>query len=77
MNLNAFIQDFAEQFEETDILIFNKDTNFRDLEEWSSLMGLYIINMVDQKYKTALKGEELRQSKSIEDVYNIVVAKKQ
>ena len=49
-NLNEFIQNFANQFDETDASEFQATTEFRQLDEWSSLMALSIIAMVDEEY---------------------------
>lgn len=39
MDLKEFIEHFAEQFEDTEVSVFQPDTNFKELEEWSSLMA--------------------------------------
>lgn len=76
MELQEFIEKFAEQFDETDIVEFAATTKFRELEEWSSLMALSIIAMVDEEYDVTLKGDEMRQAQTIEELYNIVTLKK-
>jgi acyl carrier protein len=72
MDINEFIEHFAEQFEETDAAEFKADTKFRDLDEWSSLMALNIIAMVDEEYDVAIKGNDVKSSVTIEDLFNIV-----
>ena len=47
MELTEFIEKFAEQFDETDAAEFRADTEFKALEEWSSLSALSIIAMDD------------------------------
>ena len=76
MTLQEFIEKFAEQFDETDIAEFTASTKFRELEEWSSLMALSIIAMVDEEYDVTLKGDDMRQAQTIEELYNIVTLKK-
>ncbi len=76
MNINEFIEHFAEQFEETDATEFKADTKFRDLDEWSSLMALNIIAMVDEEYDVTLKGADIENSATIEDLFNTVKSKK-
>ena len=49
MDLNEFVAHFAEQFEETDASVFTPETKYHDLEEWSSLIGLSVIAMVDEE----------------------------
>lgn len=77
MELNDFIQKFAEQFDETDANVFTPETVFKELDEWSSLMALNIIAMVDEEYDVAIKGEDIRNNKTIEDLFNDVKAKKE
>lgn len=76
MELNLFVKNFAEIFEETDAYLFKPSTKFRDIEEWSSLLALSVIAMVDEKYKISLTGDDIRKSVSIEDLYIIVKGKK-
>lgn len=75
MELNDFIAHFAEQFEETEACVFKPETKFRELDEWSSLMALNIIAMIDEEYDIAVKGNDMRSADTIEDLFNIVKAK--
>ena len=72
MELNDFIEKFAEQFEDTDASEFKADTEFKALDEWSSLMALCIIAMIDEEYNVSVKGDDIRNSETIEDLFNIV-----
>ena len=76
MNINEFIEHFAEQFEETDAAEFKADTKFHDLDEWSSLTALSIIAMVDEEYDVTLKGADVENATTIEDLFNTVKGKK-
>ena len=72
MNIKDFIADFAEQFEETDIEEFKPETNYReDLDEWSSLTGLAILNMIGKKYGVKITASDIKTTTTIEDVYNL------
>ena len=72
MELNDFIAKFAEQFDDTDVNDIQATTEFKELDEWSSLLALSIIAMADEEYNVALKGEDIRNSKTIEDLFNVV-----
>lgn len=76
MDINEFVKHFAEQFEDTDAAEFKADTNFHDLEEWSSLTALNVIAMVDEEYDVTLKGTDVEGSVTIEDLFNIVKGRK-
>ena len=76
MDMNLFIENFAELFEETEKSFFRSVTKFRDIEEWSSFMALTVIAMVDEKYNVKMSGDDIRRSTTIEDLYKIVLEKK-
>ena len=71
MDLKDFIEKFAEQFEETEISSFSANTSFKELEEWSSLMSLAIIAMVDEEYGVRVKGDDIKDANTIEDLFKI------
>lgn len=73
--LNEFVELFAEQFDETDPSEIKAETVFHDLDEWSSLTGLSVIAMVDEEFDVALKGDDVRNAVTVEDLYNAVIAK--
>jgi len=75
MTLNEFVARFAEEFDETPEEMFAVDTEFKALEEWSSLVALSIIAMVDEEFDKSITGADIRASKTIEDLYNTVLAK--
>jgi len=72
VELQEFIEKFAEQFDETDASEFKADTEFRTLVDWSSMTALSIIAMVDDEYGITIKGDDIRKSETIEDLFNIV-----
>lgn len=72
MEINDFINNFAEQFEDTDSSVFTPETNFRELEEWSSLMALSIIAMVDEEYDVQLKADDMRKTNTIQELFDLV-----
>ena len=73
--LNEFVELFAEQFEETDASEIQASTVFHDLDEYSSLIALSIIAMVDEEFDVTIKGDDMRASGTVEDLYNKVVDK--
>ena len=72
MDLKDFIENFANQFDDTDASEFKAETVFKELDEWSSLIALSVIAMVDEEYDVTIKGDDIRNSNTIEDLFNIV-----
>lgn len=72
MELEQFIKDFTSQFDDTDTEVFNADTAFKELEEWSSVVAFLIIVMTDEKYNVKINREDILNSQTISDLYKIV-----
>ena len=75
MELNEFVANFADQFDETDVDEIQASTVFHDLDEWSSLTGMGIIAFVKTEYGKTITGKELRECETVEDVFNLVASK--
>lgn len=75
MNLEEFIENFAGEFDETPADAFAPNTEFKKLEEWNSLTALSIISMIDDQYDKTITGADLRGSKTLEDLFNLVSTK--
>ena len=71
--LEEFVELFAEQFDDTDASEIQATTQFHKLDEWSSLIGLSVIAMVDEEFDVALKGDDVKNAVTVEDLYNTVV----
>ena len=61
MDINEFIVNFANQFDETDPDEIKADTKFHDLAEWSSLTGMGVIAMAKTIYGKTISGREIRE----------------
>ena len=72
MELKEFIENFADQFDDTDASEIQASTEFKELDEWTSLIALSIIAMVDEEYDVTIKGNDIRDSKTVEELFNIV-----
>lgn len=77
MDINSFLDNFARQFDDTPADQIKAETNFRDLDEWSSLIALSIIAMVDEEYGVTLRGDDIKNAITVQDIFNAVVTKKQ
>lgn len=75
MEIKDFIRNFADQFEETNQDVFTPETNYRKLDEWSSLIGLSVLAMIDEEYDVQLKGEEMRGTETIQELFDLVSSK--
>lgn len=72
MELNEFINKFAEVFDDTEEKVFTPKCNFQNLEEWGSLTALGVIAFVKTHYNKQVTGQEIRSCRSIEELFNLV-----
>ncbi len=75
MEISKFIELFAELFDETDVTVFTAETEFKKIDEWSSLIALSVIAMVDEEYGITIQGEDIRNANTIADLFNNVKIK--
>ncbi len=75
MEIKEFIEKFAEIFDDTDASTLTPETKFRELDEWSSLSALGLIALADEEFDVELKGDEIRNSNTIQDIFNIIIEK--
>ena len=76
MEIKEFIEHFAEQFCDTELSEFKPETVFHDLDEYTSLIALSIILMIDEEYGVSIDANEMAAAVTIEDLFNTVKAKK-
>ncbi len=71
MNINTFISSFAETF---DLCIHDLSlhTEFKQLPFWTSMQALILIASIEDNYGVTLSALDLSESKTIEDLYNII-----
>lgn len=72
MELNEFVANFAEQFDDTDPSEITASCVFHDLDEWSSLVGMSVLALAKTQYGKAITGAELKACVTVEDVFNLI-----
>lgn len=70
MTIEDFIQNFAEQLDDTPAEALTPETAFRELDDWSSLAALSIIAMVDEEYGVSIASDAFKNSKTIKDLFD-------
>lgn len=75
MTLDEFVKAFAAEFDDTPEENFKPETNYKELDEWGSLVALSIISMVDDEMDKRVTGADLRNCATIEELFNLVESK--
>jgi acyl carrier protein len=76
MQKEEFVENFADQFDDTDLSEISLDTVYKELDEWSSLTALSIIAMCDEEYGVKITGDDIRTASTVEDLFNMVLSRK-
>lgn len=72
MNIKEFIKKFEDVFEDTDITTLEPNTQFRELDEWTSMIALSTMAMVSDEYDVELTADEMRNANTFEELFNTV-----
>ncbi|MBQ6226497.1 MAG: acyl carrier protein [Bacteroidaceae bacterium] len=72
MDLNEFLENFANLFDDTDASEITADCHFRELDEYSSLIGMSIIAMARTEYEKSITGADIRSCTTVEDLFNLI-----
>lgn len=75
MDITKFLKNFADQFDDIDASVLKPETRFKDIEGWSSLLAFSVIAMIDEEYNVSLKGDDIRNSSTISDLFELVKSK--
>ena len=75
MEIKEFIRNFAVQFDETDASEIKNVTRFRELDEWSSLNALAVLNMIRKNYDVILKLDEMKTADTVQELFDLVNSK--
>lgn len=70
--MKDFISNFCDILEETDPSTITETTIFKDLDEWSSLVALSLIAMVDENYDVTIGADDIRNANTLADLYNTI-----
>ena len=74
-NNDKFLQVLRGQFKETDHSLINWDTDFVHIDEWSSLMALFVAAAIEEEFGVNITTLELKSSRTTSELYKIVESK--
>lgn len=74
MDIKNFVENFASLFTQSDKSVFSGETEFKKLPEWSSLLALSVIAMVEDEYDVLLKSTDIVGSATIQELFDVVAA---
>ena len=74
MEINDFIEKFAEAIEIEDVESLEAGTAFRKLDEWSSLSVMLLIALFDEEFGKEISEKDIKACTTIQDLYDFANA---
>lgn len=74
MEIKEFIEKFAEAIEVENVEELTAETEFRELEEWSSLSVMLLIAFFDEEFEKQIGDKDIRSCTTLQDLYNLATA---
>lgn len=70
--MEEFIKKFAALFPSTAISEITPDTEFKYLDDWSSMTALLLVALLEDDYDTSLTNNDIREIETVEELYNLI-----
>ena len=75
MVIQDFIKKLEEEFEDIQPGALQPDSNIKDHFTWDSINALVFIAMVNVEYDVALNADDLQNSNTVREVYDLIVSR--
>jgi acyl carrier protein len=75
MDILEFSTKLESEFEDLEKGSVTPDTEFRNLPGWSSMYALIIIAFIDLNFDIILNSTELKEAKTVSDLYYLATKK--
>ena len=72
MDIKKFVEKFAEAIEVENVEELTANTEFRTLEEWSSISVMLTIAFFDEEFEKEIGGKEIKDCRTIQDLYHLI-----
>ena len=72
MDINDLIQVFDEVLNQEHRLEINKDTHYKESEEWSSLSAFMVTGLLYDKFQLKVRGNVFRKSDTIAELFELI-----
>lgn len=74
MEIKEFIEKFAENIDVEDVSTLTAETEFKQLDEWSSLSVMMLIAFFDEEFGKEIGDKHIKACTTIKDLYELATA---
>jgi acyl carrier protein len=72
ISIEEFTTQLEAELEELTPGTLKPDTVYHEIDNWNSMYALLVIAFVDANFNVMLNAEDLRSTKTVRDLYNLV-----
>jgi len=72
VEINEFIKQLEAELEDLAPGSLKADTNYHEMDNWNSMYALIVIAFVDINFNVTLNANDMRATKTVRDLYNLV-----
>ena len=76
ITVEEFTVRIEEEFEVLEPGSLKPDTDYHNMEEWDSMHALILIALVDTEFDIRITGNDIKESKTVRDIYQLVLDRK-
>ena len=76
MTVEGFIEKIEETIDTIPKGVLKPETQYRSMQEWSSMHALIIIALVDTDYNVIITGNDIRSNNTVADLFNVIKSRK-
>ncbi|GAB1404365.1 hypothetical protein MASR1M74_15440 [Lentimicrobium sp.] len=77
MNIEEFIAQIEEEFDDLTPGTLKAESVFREVFEWNSINALILIALIKTQYDVTINAEDIANAQTVRDIYNIVESRVQ
>ena len=74
-NIDNFIENFVGELNYTNHAKITSATKFRELSEWSSIIAVAIMEMIQDEYGVTIRAAEFKGVSTIGELFELVLSK--
>ena len=72
ITIEEFTTQLEAELEDLQPGTLKPDTNYHEMDNWNSMYALLVIAFVDANFSVTLNAEDLRNTKTVRQLYNLV-----
>jgi acyl carrier protein len=75
ISIDDFVSKLEKEFDDVPVGTLKASTNYKQMEQWTSMHALIIIAFIDSEFDIIFKSDDLKNTETISDLYKLIEEK--